>query len=241
MALAGGALLAASITGDVAGFDTMRGSKIWHHKLPGRIYQGVWTSGSLAFILNDRGTLYAFTSQPPVREGDDTPQDHIPLWERKLPVPPGAVIAVSAEMLIIAGSDGRLLRIDPDNGESVFDIQLDAPIYSQPLVTRDLIVVANAAGEITALRGSDGSQQWQVTGEGLIKHRVLATGGVSPQALLVAFARGDLLALELATGQELWRYRLEKPLELACLTADGIAVTDRQNRLYYIRLDSPPH
>ena len=238
MAIANGTLLAATISGDVAGFDTTKGRLTWHHKLPGRIYQGIRLAGSLAFTLTDQGILYAFPPQPSA--STDDPKDHQPLWEQRLPVQPGAVMAANADMVLIADSDGRLLGIDPRNGEYVFEQQLGAPIYSRPLVTDDLVVVATAAGEVLALRASDGNPQWRVAGQGLIKYPLMIAGGTAPQAVLVAFARGELLALELATGSELWRYHLGKPLELACLTAEGVAVTDRRNQLYYLRLTPPP-
>ncbi|UCH11605.1 MAG: PQQ-binding-like beta-propeller repeat protein, partial [Fidelibacterota bacterium] len=74
MTIAGNTLLTATVTGKVMGSDTARGHIVWHHKLPGRIYQGVWTCGDLAFILNDQGILYAFLAQPTAGE-NDRPRD----------------------------------------------------------------------------------------------------------------------------------------------------------------------
>ena len=61
-------------------------------------------------------------------------------------------------------------------------------------------------------------------------------GGQPPMAVLVAFARGRLLALELATGRELWRYDMEWPIEIASLTPGGVVVADRRKELFHLQL-----
>jgi len=206
-------------------------------------------------VLNDGGTLYAL----PIRNPSDTPtfdpetglpikaepvtdqanksdEDYPHLWKRQLPVSPNAVVGSGNGRLVIGDSDGRLLVVDPASGETVFQIQLAAPIYSRPLIAGGLVVAATAAGEIIALQGSDGFPAWRVQGEGLVKHPLLAIGGQPPLAVLVAFARGRLLALELATGRELWRYDMERPIAIASLTPGGVVVADRRKELFHLQL-----
>ena len=255
LGLAGGLLLTASLTGEVAAYNINDGRLTWRKHLPGRIYQGVWVLDDLALVLNDGGTLYALPipnpsdtptfdpetglpikAKPVTDQANKSDEDYPHLWKRQLPVSPNAVVGSGNGRLVIGDSDGRLLVVDPASGETVFQIQLSAPIYSQPLIAGGLVVAATAAGEIIALQGSDGFPAWRVQGEGLVKHPLLAIGGQPPLAVLVAFARGRLLALELATGRELWRYDLENPIEIASLTPGGVVVVDLRKELFHLQL-----
>ncbi|UCD37910.1 MAG: PQQ-binding-like beta-propeller repeat protein [Fidelibacterota bacterium] len=236
LALAEGLLIAASTTGEITAFDTTEGRLIWRRQLPGRIHQGVWMVDDLALVLNDKGTLYAFKPRQE-SSGDETLQNHYPFeWQWELAVRPNAVVAANRDRLVVGDSDGRLVAVDPATRESSFEIQLDAPIHSRPAVTSDRVVVATAAGEILAFQLNDGSPVWQVQGEGLVKHPLLGTEGPAPQSILIPFARGQLLALEHATGHELWRYDMERPIELVSITPEGVVATNRRNQIVYLRL-----
>ncbi|MEE9163063.1 MAG: PQQ-binding-like beta-propeller repeat protein [Candidatus Neomarinimicrobiota bacterium] len=242
LAMLDGLLLAAGLGGRVTAHDPEEGGTVWHHQLPGRIYQGVWRVGNLALVLTDNGKLYAFEERAKAGSNGSDPADHPPLWERELGVGPNAVAASGGGWLVVGDGDGLLLGIDPAQEEPQFRIRLDSPIYSRPLVTKDMVVVATAAGEVVAIQVEDGLPLWRVRGEGLVKAPLLATengGNGPPQAVLVPFARGQLLALELATGRELWRYDLERPIVLANLTPGGVAVVDHRNELSFLRLVSP--
>jgi|GEM_PF-1695010 len=238
-------LLTASLSGAVAAYDINDGSLVWRRQLPGRCYQGVRVLGDRVLVLDDSGTLYALPiqnpSDMPMPETDratEPVEDYPHLWKRQLPVTPNAVVGSGDGRLVIGDSDGRLLVVDPAGGETVFQVQLAAPIYGRPIIAGGLVVAATAAGEIIAFQGSDGFPVWRVQGEGLVNHPLLIIGYPQPQAVLVAFARGGLLALDLATGRELWRYDLEKPLQIACLTPGGVVVVvvDRRNYLFHLHL-----
>lgn len=239
LALTEGLLLTASVMGEVAAYETGDGRRLWKRRLPGRIYQGVWGLDSLALVLNDDGTLYAFELRPESGRVHRSEENYPHLWRRQLPVSPGAVMAAGPSQLIIGDSRGQLLRIDPANGETIFQVQLDAPIYSRPLVTDSVVVVATAAGEIIALKARDGLPVWRAQGEGLVKHPLLMAGGYPSGVVLVPFARGRLLALDLVSGRELWRYEMERPVEIVCLTPDGVVVADRLGELFYLRMVAP--
>ncbi|MCH7859484.1 MAG: PQQ-binding-like beta-propeller repeat protein [Candidatus Marinimicrobia bacterium] len=253
MTAAGGQLLTASLTGKVAAYDTADGRLSWHRQLPGRIYRGVSVFSNLALVLDDQAYLYAFpikdlsdASLDIAETGDPPPANYPFLWRRQLSINPTAWVSTGMGQLILADSDGRVLKVDPGSGDTIFHIQLGAPIYSQPLVTDSLVVVATGAGEVLGLRSSDGAIVWQVQGEGLVNLPLAIIGGGRPRAdgtplaVLVPFARGRLLALELATGRELWRYDLEHPIRAISVTPQGVVIVQPRRRLIYLRMYPPP-
>ncbi|MCH7574952.1 MAG: PQQ-like beta-propeller repeat protein [Candidatus Marinimicrobia bacterium] len=236
--LTDGMLVTAGLGGEVAAYDAGDGRSIWRRQLPGRIYRGVWGLDSLALILTDGGTLYAFRTRIEAPRENDGAIDHAPLWQRELSLNPTAVVASGDGQLVLGDSDGNLLGIDSSGEEPQFHIRLDAPIYSRPVVIEGRVVVATAAGEVIALQLESGLPLWRVQGEGLVNAPLLAAGGGRgdlPATIVVPFARGILLALELTTGRELWRYDLEGPIALASLTSGGIVVVGRRGELRYLQ------
>ena len=236
--LTDGVLVTAGLGGRVAAYDGQDGRNIWHRQLPGRIYRGVWGLDSLALVLTDGGTLYAFRTGMDAPGENDDAIDHAPLWQRELSLSPNAVVGSGGGLLVLGDSEGNLLGIDPAGDEPQFQIRLDGPIYSRPVVTEGLVVVATAAGEVIAVQRESGRPLWRVQGEGLVNAPLLATGNGESDTfttIVVPFARGKLLALELTTGRELWRYDLEEPITLANLTPGGIVVVGQRNKLHYLR------
>ncbi|MFC1583176.1 PQQ-binding-like beta-propeller repeat protein [Candidatus Neomarinimicrobiota bacterium] len=235
MALTDEQLLTASLTGKITAHDTRNGRTIWERKLPGRIQHGIQLTDSLAIVLTDRGTLYAFAAgsvHRPIQANEPYPF----LWKRDLPVNPDAQYVAGNGYLYIVDSQGQVLCIDGSNGADVFQSNLGAPVYSPPLVIPDLILVATADGKVIALRADDGSQIWAIQGSGLIKHPLLMAGTSSIRHILAVFARGELLALEASTGEELWRLETGGPITIAALTPDGVVVVNRRNQLRRYRI-----
>jgi outer membrane protein assembly factor BamB len=238
MALTDEQLLTASLTGKITACDTRNGRTIWERTLPGRIQHGIHIADSLAMVLTDRGTLYAFayaSVHQPIQADEAYPY----LWKRDLPVNPDAQYAAGNGYLYVVDSQGQVLCIDASNGVDAFQSNLGVPVYSPPLVLPDLILVATADGKVIALRADDGSQVWATEGSGLIKHPLLLAGTSSSMHILVVVARGELLALEASTGEEFWRLETGGPITIAALTADGIVVVNRRNQIRRYRISSP--
>ncbi len=241
LSLVGDLLLTSSLTSEVTAYRIADGQPVWQTQLQGRIYRGTWDFGDRILVLNDKGDLYALPLQNHsnttlLEEATERSDGDYPLlWQRRLPINSTAVVGADSSLLVVGDSDGRLLLIDPIEGEILVQIQLAAPIYSEPLVTNELVVVATAAGEIVAVSRSDGLLLWRVQDEGLVRLPLLGIGRQTSQAVLVPFARGRLLAIELTAGHELWHYDLESPIENAALTPDGVAVATRDDRIHYFR------
>jgi outer membrane protein assembly factor BamB len=232
MALIGDHLLAASLTGKITAHESGSGRVIWERKLPGRIQHGIQIVDSLAMVLTDRGTLYAFASGD-ANNSTQAKEPYPYLWKRDLPVNPNAYYAADKDYLYIVDSQGQLICINAADGGDVFRTDLGALVYTPPLVIPGLVLVATAEGNVIALSDKDGSQVWQLQGSGLINHPLLSAETSSGRQVLTVFARGDLLALDAFTGEELWWLETGNPIEIAALTADGVLVVNRRNRLRY--------
>lgn len=237
MVLTDNHLFAASLSGNITTFDIESGQTVWNTKLHGSIQHGIQFADSVILMLTDKGSLYAFPSTPQtnlIPANDSYPY----LWQRDLSVNPDAIYVAGNGRLHIVDSQGDVVCIEATSGQDVFRSPLATPVYSPPLILPDLVLIATAAGGVVALNAEDGSPVWEAQGSGLIKHPLLFTGASSTRHVLAVYARGDLLALEASTGDELWRFEAGEPIEMAALTSDGVVVVFRRNLLRYYRFGS---
>ncbi len=244
LAVHGGLLLAAGTEGDVTAFDLVDGTVRWQRKLPGRVYGGVRRWEDNLFVLNDRGSLYSFDLGELAAATGHEDHTSAPVWRRDLAVNATAALALAGQaqgpgLLVVGDSQGRLIALEPGSGQPRFETSLGAPIYSRPLVTEARIVTATADGTVLGLRPGDGSMVWEYAGEGLVKLPVLARGS-NPAVAVVIFSRGVVIALDLVTGERLWRHEVEGPIQLAALTSSGVLLVRRRKWLQYITLVPEP-
>ncbi|MCH7938427.1 MAG: PQQ-binding-like beta-propeller repeat protein [Candidatus Marinimicrobia bacterium] len=235
LAVHGGLLLAAGATGQLTAFDLADGTVRWQRKLPGRVSRGVRRWADDLLVLNDHGSLYSFDLGEIAAGGDEEDHTTAPAWRRDLEVDATAVLALGSGLLLVGDSQGRLIALEPGNGQTRFETNLGAPIYGRPLITEGYIVVATADGTVLGLRPGDGSVVWEYAGEGLVKLPVLAWGS-NPAVAVVIFSRGVVVGLDIATGERLWRHELEGPIQLAALTPSGVLLVRRHKWLQYITL-----
>jgi outer membrane protein assembly factor BamB len=235
LAIHGDLLLAAGTAGQVTAFDLAAGTVRWQRKLPGRVYRGVRRWKDNLLVLNDSGSLYSFDLGEIAADADHEDHTTAPVWRRDLAVDATAVLAQGPGLLVVGDSQGRLIALEPSNGQPRFETNLDAPIYSRPLVTEAHIVIATADGTVLGLRPGDGSVVWEYAGEGLVKLPVLARGS-NPAVAVVIFSRGVAIGLDMATGERLWRHEVEGPIQLAALTRSGVLLVRRHKWLQYITL-----
>ncbi|MCH7528473.1 MAG: PQQ-like beta-propeller repeat protein [Candidatus Marinimicrobia bacterium] len=235
LAVHGSLLLAAGATGQLTAFDLADGTVRWQRKLPGRVYRGVRRWADDLLVLNDRGSLYSFDLGEIAAGGDEEDHTTAPAWRRDLEVDATAVLALGPGLLVVGDSQGRLFALEPGNGQTRFETNLSAPIYSRPLVTEGYIVIAAADGAVLGLHAGDGSVVWEYAGEGLVNLPVLAWGS-NPAVAVVIFSRGVIIGLDIATGERLWRHELEGPIQLAALTPSGVLLVRRHKWLQYITL-----
>jgi len=95
----------------------------------------------------------------------------------------------------------------------------------KPAVTDDLVVVADSRGRISALDRSTGSPRWE---NRLRDLRVSSGVGAGAGIAVVGTMDGSAIALNLDTGDEIWRSRLSSEV-LALSTVAGGVVVARTN------------
>jgi outer membrane protein assembly factor BamB len=122
--------------------------------------------------------------------------------------PPAELVERQAELAVetlwqqqVGGTDGRFLAIAP---------ALDG----------ELIYIANATGQVSAIERAGGKTRWQ-RDTGL---QITGGPGVGEGLVLVGTAEAELLALSGETGEELWRRRVSSEVLAPPVVGQGVVV-----------------
>jgi outer membrane protein assembly factor BamB len=144
-----GVVYAASHSGVLAAIDARSGVRIWDSLFGSR--QGPVVAGNFLFIVGTGGKVACFNKI-----------DGKIVWVRDLPefknekakknriVWTGPLIA--SGRLIVASSQGEVIALSPQNGETVGELKVGQPIYIEPIAASGKIFVLTDKGTLVAIR-----------------------------------------------------------------------------------------
>jgi outer membrane protein assembly factor BamB len=144
-----GVVYAASHSGVLAAIDARSGARIWDSLFGSR--QGPVIAGNFLFIVGTGGKVACFNNI-----------DGKIVWVRNLPefrnekekknriVWIGPLIA--SGRLIVASSQGDVVALSPQNGETVGELKVGAAVYIEPIAASGKIFVLTDKGSLVAIR-----------------------------------------------------------------------------------------
>jgi outer membrane protein assembly factor BamB len=144
-----GTVYAASYSGVLAAIDARSGARLWATTLGSR--QGPAISGDFLFIVSTGAKVVCFNKL-----------DGKVVWVRELPefknakqkknriVWTGPLIV--SNRLILVSSEGNVVALSPQNGETVAEVKVGQPIYIEPIAAAGKIFVVTDKGGLVAIR-----------------------------------------------------------------------------------------
>jgi len=217
------------ITGDRDGKVIARrradGSTAWTYEIPGigdvvgslRVWQD-----SVVFAATD-GAVHRLGLE------DGRCRYRVPLGDGGLPR--GACSPITPNgRTAVATSASRVHWIDVRSGRTVWEARLPFDCGHSPVVEEERILVSSDSGGVACLRGSDGTPLWDRRFE-----VGLATPGRSHDGAWIVGTRDRrLIALEVATGLEIWELPLAaEPTGAVSLVESGGCVTTSRGDLHF--------
>ncbi|MEZ5814523.1 MAG: PQQ-binding-like beta-propeller repeat protein [Alphaproteobacteria bacterium] len=140
-----GIVVAISFSGRLAAIDERTGTRIWQREISGS--QTPWIAGNHIFVLSSDNQLIAL--------GRDTGSIR---WVTKLPrfeddepiVLNGPVLA--GGRLILAGSEGKIIEVSPENGKVLGEWDAGGTISISPIVAGGTLYLLSKDGTLSAYR-----------------------------------------------------------------------------------------
>lgn len=134
------------------------------------------------------------------------------LWEANTDYPFSAGPGLGSGTLILGSSDARVVALDESSGNVLWRASVSSEVLAIPVVAQGLVILRTTDGAVIALDEKTGQQRWifqesvpALTLRGLSKPLVVK------DRLIIGFASGKLLALQLETGKNLWEATVAVP------------------------------
>jgi len=134
------------------------------------------------------------------------------LWEINSDFPFSAGPALGENTLILGSSDARVVAFNETNGQTLWTATVSSEVLATPVVAQGLVIIRTTDGVLTALDEKTGEQRW-IFQESVpaLTLRGIGKPLIVKNHLIAGFANGKLVALELATGKNLWEATVAMP------------------------------
>ena len=219
-AVAYGKVFSASREGDVIAFDQASGDELWdvdlsdinnerrflESRTTAQIAGGMTTGMNKVFIGNENGNIYALDAET----GEL-------VWQNTIK---GEIInapAMDSGILVVNSASGVLQAFNATTGESLWKIEQDVPALtlrgmSSPVIASGGVLIGQANGDVSVYLLDKGQKGWSTTiGEasGSTELQRVIDVDTSPvvfgDKVYSVSSRGNLAAIELRTGNILWK------------------------------------
>ncbi len=245
-------VFAASRFGDAYAFDLETGNEVWHIDLSdindelgffddavsARIAGGVVAGYNKVFLGSENGDVFALDAET----GEL-------VWQAKVP---GEVIsqpALDSNLVVVNTASGALVALDVETGEQKWKTDQSVPPLSLRGVSGVAInsggaFVGLASGEIAVFILESGQQGWtKEIGEpsGATELQRIVDVDVTPvvfgDKVFAISSNGNLAAIDLRTGREVWKRKYSSFRKLS-IAGNQIYATDIQGHVYAINRNS---
>ena len=204
-----GRVFVATDAGVVHAIDTAgNGATAWTFDTGKAIKARPAVIGDSVYVVSDSGFLHRLDKKSGVerwraRVDDATPPrlpgtDEKSRWDRY-----GSSVAVDGARLYVASRDKQLHALDVASGRELWRLATADIMTATPAVWRDLVVFADYAGKVQAVEAKDGKPRWSYDA------RLPVAGDLvvdDAGRVFVGSRTYDLIALDAATGKELWKH-----------------------------------
>jgi outer membrane protein assembly factor BamB len=204
-AVAGNAIYATDIKGDVVALDRMTGKRIWGTKLGEQISAGVGQGNGLVLVGTYDAEVIALDAESGAERWRSTVASEVLS-------PP----QTNGDVVIVQAFNGRLTALDHKTGQQRWIYESTMPLLTlrgnaTPLVVGSTVYAGFANGKVVALEADDGLLIWEqriAIPQGRSELERMVDVDASPllvgNILFVVSYQGELVALSRANGRPLW-------------------------------------
>ncbi len=210
-------IYAIDFNGELSLFNKTDGDDIWEYDLNELVSAGLGFDGKNLYYATLNGELVALGLTPAAVLANDKSAEPVKeLWRAPLSSEAVAPPQSNGRIVVVQTVDGRVAAFDVNTGASNWVYQSNEPVLSlrgtaTPFINEEVTVTGFANGELVQLDNTTGTPFWQHSvalpqGRTELERLVDIDGkvGFLDRALYSAAYQGNMQAIDLYSGQELW-------------------------------------
>jgi outer membrane protein assembly factor BamB len=134
------------------------------------------------------------------------------VWSQQQPVEITGAPGFSNGYLLVGSGSGELLKLKATTGERVWQVRVASEVLSEPVSNGNVIVVQTVDGKVSGHRFDTGERMWVYDSNlPVLSLRGTSTPLIADGSVMMGFANGKLISLNIETGAVLWEQRLGIP------------------------------
>jgi len=182
--------------------------------------------------------------RPPTKLAKLTPEITVTtLWSRSV----GAgtdrrrlnlIPALRDGRLYVADAEGRIVALDADTGQILWERETGLPFSGGPEVNAKYILLGSSDGDLVACSVRDGAELWNTH----LGSEILSVPRIAGPSVIVHTLDDSVHALDLDSGERLWKYNYPIPTltlrgsSMPAITADSVIVGISGGKLVNLEL-----
>lgn len=190
--------------GIIESFDPETGRVDWSFEADERFIAPAAFGHNRVYQGGDFGTLYALS-----------PEDGSVVYRTKTN-DPIAGVAVNDDIIVATSVTGKVTGFSPENGEIIWEIELDGPVWSTPAIDGNRIYLSLSSGQIVSLEKMTGKLLWEFEAVEVIKASPIVVG----KYIIAGTLGGMLFVLDASNGKVINRSELDGPISVSPIS-DG--------------------
>jgi outer membrane protein assembly factor BamB len=136
----------------------------------------------------------------------------------------GGGLAADNGRLYAATGFGNVAALDPTTGRKLWEKNIGVPVRASPTAAEEKVFIVTTEGSVFALSGADGNELWNFRG---LPEKTSIISNPSPAIdsgiLVVPYPSGELVALRVADGANIWTESLSRTRSASSLASLGDA------------------
>jgi outer membrane protein assembly factor BamB len=231
-----GVLVSVDHEGEVLAVQADTGRRIWEQELDATVITGVGGGMDMIYVGTQQGDVVALS----LAEGQEK-------WRSRLTSEVLARPIAEDNVVVVRTSDGRLTGLSAENGERLWSYQRNVPLLSlrgasAPLISEDKALVGYDNGKLVALSLNDGKVTWEkniAVPRGRTELDRLVDIDADPVVkdgtVYVVTYQGSAAAVDLSSGEVLWRRDMSSQLGLDVVPYDAVYITDEDGYIWSVQ------
>ncbi len=222
----------ASFNGTVTAMNKQSGKKIWKVETDLPISSGPSRYGDFLFVGTKDARVVALHAS-----------NGLQAWQAPVTSEVLSPPQSNGHVVLVSSIDGQLTALDHKNGQKMWSYERSVPALtlrggSAPVLLEDQALAGFANGKLVALDLKNGSLAWERTisvprGRSEL-HRLVdihSTPVVKGQDVYVATYQGNVVAIDLSSGQVKWERQLSSYRDLE-VDDNALYLTDKEHQLW---------